>query len=225
MLTVLVGREQPQATNETNMHGSGLMLSKLASLSLAQRVKALKCEISTIQAKSKQPLTHRCLDSVLSQEKHPAVDSECPSVARCWTPCVDRPVGMQTYIEGSLLDPDAVPKPPVAPLCLPERVLPFIWFIWIPARETSNELGELFHYLTRLLINLGLYSFPLWRWLLSINLPVCFEGFRCTCLQSLIITAGNRWQTKDRNKNNRRVFMRRSVMMYSGTNINTSGPA
>lgn len=38
-------------------------------------------------------------------------------------------LGIQTYIEASLLDPDAVPKPPVAPLCLPKRVLAFIWLI------------------------------------------------------------------------------------------------
>lgn len=62
-------------------------------------------------------------------------------------------VGIQTYIEASLFDPDTVPIPPVAFLCLPKRVLPFIWLIWIPTWETSDALGELLHYTTRLLIN------------------------------------------------------------------------
>lgn len=62
-------------------------------------------------------------------------------------------VGLQTYIKAPLLGPDAVPKPPVALLCLPKRVLPFIWLIWIPTWETSDELAELLLYTTRLLIN------------------------------------------------------------------------
>ncbi len=76
-------------------------------------------------------------------------------------------VGIQAYIEAPLFDPDAVPIPPVAPLCLPKRVLPFIWLIWIPTWETSDEPGELLHYTTGLLINHSncthcLYGVDLW---------------------------------------------------------------
>lgn len=43
------------------------------------------------------------------------------------------------------------PNPPWL-LCLPKRVLPFIWLIWIPAWKTSDELGELLACMTRLLM-------------------------------------------------------------------------
>lgn len=145
--------------------GWGLIVNVSINIMISQQYTHTHCKLHSTVHTTKQKLIKCCLpstvffstlnsfNSVPVSEETPRSDLSMSISGTRLKALYGQAVGVQTYIEASLLDPDAVPKPPVAPLCVPKRVLPFIWLIWIPTWETSDELGELLHYTTRLLIN------------------------------------------------------------------------